>query len=704
MEEMRTRFTGLERGTVPRNRGSEASAGERFPCASPDEEIEEVSSYPEYQQNLMHRHGINPEQFDSNNPEYVLEVFMKRHTVYRDFFAEAGADFDDLFSITARSNPEGFKDAVVKKLDFETLERFYETGQLIELLQREYEYILEHEEDHLYDGISDDEMERRSPGTIALEAALRQAVEGKQGSALLHSRAQTAQRQLFGEEEIQFQPPLGDFFDISEGQLAIFDGNTIRLVEQKKYRDKSVLSYDEEYSDEGVLDTEYAPDRDEGRILSTEILKQQFGITASEEDIQDFLYLQSPEMRSYIQEIFSLELSTLPLKEQFYLLQYLRRVSVGDVEEAKAFFQTFGREGTRTFLALEKHTGVSGIDIVDFAIREVNAAQTFTAYGSLLDEASDLQTVIREEFDCESIECDKVMLKARERVLAQAHDYLIRSVRGEMLDMEVLEKRARQARSLSAALSSGISEHVISSVEEMNSFSSRTLLGEEALQNINLVTEMERIIRRNRAHYETSQQDQLVKHLYSSLGQPHTSLLTWNTQDQLLAFGVVHENPPEESVHFESFNINPDLKIARAGKGLINEVLNYYGARGWRVTAEASPENTPAYLKMGSVAVAREEHPAETYLLKLVYEADGHWPSKNINILKYVSELGARQEMELPGGALLWRAESSSDTPPLLEHGYVITKMRRVQDNLYFILEPGDQLQSATDSQIKIAA
>lgn len=72
-----------------------------------------------------------------------------------------------------------------------------------------------------------------------------------------------------------------------------------------------------------------------------------------EEYYRDFLFLSSPLTRNLLQKELHVKLEEIPVKTQFFLLNFLKNRNSNDVESVKTFCAKFGEDGLASFLSLE---------------------------------------------------------------------------------------------------------------------------------------------------------------------------------------------------------------------------------------------------------------------------------------------------------------------------------------------------------------
>lgn len=96
-------------------------------------------------------------------------------------------------------------------------------------------------------------------------------------------------------------------------------------------------------------------------------------------------------MRKTIESSYGIELKDLSLQEQIHFLNYLKKVSVADVETLQYFIQEHGVPAMRSFLALAESEGITGDDIVNFGNNLGDSARdVFGRYCEILDAVNEI--------------------------------------------------------------------------------------------------------------------------------------------------------------------------------------------------------------------------------------------------------------------------------------------------------------------------
>ena len=413
------------------------------------------------------------------------------------------------------------------------------------------------------------------------------------------------------------------------------------------------------------------------------------------------------DVRSQIESVFNFSISDLGVKEQFYFLNYLKKITVDGSEKMKKFTSLYGIDGMRTFLSLEREGAEFGDDIVSFAANNESADKVFASYGALLDEADKLESFIRNELSCASEECEEIITKTRERLLNETHQYLASIVTSDNPDVvQGLEEKTVEAKALSAAFTTYFAINKQSSIENFKSFKKNTYDNNDISPELR--DSLEEIYRQNYqlAGYETEEIDTKVQNLDKRLQQPTTKVRAWEFgENQVLAFAATTENPSEKSVFVSGLNINPELKTTQAARNLAEEIIKDYSEKDWNINAKSTIRNFQGYSEMGFVASDYEGG-----LLNITLFPNQEFVSKNLTRKELRSRVADTKESIGADGVVVYKSNDVNEIPPLLKEGYVITRSFRVrgknneQDYNIFALERMANPPNSIETQIQNAA
>lgn len=473
------------------------------------------------------------------------------------------------------------------------------------------------------------------------------------------------------------------------------------------------------FADYVANDAFYIIEKDtEGNLDPTNIKKllKSIGIGSyalTNDSIAEYRSFMDLRVVTSLEKVFGFNLFNLSLKEQFYFLNYLKNVTVSEVEKVKKFTLEYGIDGMRTFLSLEKESKEFGDRIVEFGNLNESAEEVFASYGALLDEVDELESFMRQEIGCDEVGCEDVVIKAREQLLNDTNKYLVLNVTTNNSNIiQGLSEKTVEAKALSAAFTSYLAEKH-TTIDDFKSFHKKNYNSDVITSET--MDELENIYRQNyqKLGYDPSVIDKLVNSLEERIHQSETSIYTWEFgENHILAFAATTEDYINNEVYISGLNINPDLKSAKAAKSLLGEIIQEYTNKGWTIVAESSPQNFKGYSQMDWVAtkMTSDELGQEDYLFEMKILPNKDFISKNISRRELQKRVEDTQESIGQDGVVVWRSDKAGDVPPLLENGYVITRFietysKDTQSSYYiFALERADITQNSTETQIRNAA
>ncbi len=150
-----------------------------------------------------------------------------------------------------------------------------------------------------------------------------------------------------------------------------------------------------------------------------------------EEYCRDFLFLSSPLTRNLLEKELHVRLEEVPVKTQFFLLNFLKNKNSKDVESFKTFCAKFGEEGLGSFLSLEM-----GVELGDKILNigdnlDSSAEKVFAKVSELTsliekndDELRDAFGVA-ESFDCRELRLE--LLKKTTKIIQNFSDSISQS-------------------------------------------------------------------------------------------------------------------------------------------------------------------------------------------------------------------------------------------------------------------------------------
>ncbi len=172
----------------------------------------------------------------------------------------------------------------------------------------------------------------------------------------------------------------GEMLDLLDKVIEKGEGSYLLNLRAKQVRDR-IAGF-------GV----YAPERNKEVTVDKEALAGM-----SDQDLYDLEYLLSTQVIGLIKEEFGIDVHTLPPKEQFWFLQFIKNKEASKIEPIKNFITQYGLTSLRTFLALDYGKEL-GDEIVGIGLEnpEGLAGEVFDKYSTLIDKSSGLKTRLEE--------------------------------------------------------------------------------------------------------------------------------------------------------------------------------------------------------------------------------------------------------------------------------------------------------------------
>ena len=305
------------------------------------------------------------------------------------------------------------------------------------------------------------------------------------------------------------------------------------------------------------------------------------GGNASDADMADYRYLVSKPLRLLVERDFGVSVTTLPVREQFYLLNFLKTVTEHEVFAVQEFARRFNRDGLRTFLSLD-HDRSMGDKILEFATSSVDEGikkEIFTLYGKIIDAGSDASsTAVAEKIG-----------KRAQQLLANAHTY---KDDPEKL-RETLQKLSVEGQVLLATFRTLAEQKQIESVAEVAGVEYKREKGQDVLANAEIQVLTETLYSSNYANKET--QDVLIKEFRENLAKPGAILHRIQFGRKLVAMILLvpDKNDPKR-LHVSALNVDKELVGVKAGPELLKKVLGLV-QEGYTIEAKATFELAPQY-------------------------------------------------------------------------------------------------------------
>ena len=132
-----------------------------------------------------------------------------------------------------------------------------------------------------------------------------------------------------------------------------------------------------------------------------------------EEYCRDFLFLSSPLARNLLEKELHVKLEEIPVKTQFFLLNFLKNKNNKEIKSVKTFCAKFGKEGLDSFLSLEMGANV-GNEILNIGdnLDHLAAKKVFAKVSELTNLIEKNDDELRDTFGvAESFNCRELRLE-----------------------------------------------------------------------------------------------------------------------------------------------------------------------------------------------------------------------------------------------------------------------------------------------------
>lgn len=212
---------------------------------------------------------------------------------------------------------------------------------------------------------------------------------------------------------------LKKFIQASENEMEP-QGNGIWELNNKTYDEATKLKNDLAYFFNQKLDAK--------KLMLERKNKNEKESGAEQQNFKDYNYLIRKNIREKIENEFSLKLSTLTFREQFYFLQLIKNKKESEIEPVKEFVKKYKIAGIKTFLSLEHGGQEMGDKILSIGenLKQPHADLIFTKYAELVDLSNKTQEDLKDHLTKENINISKEELKIlSEEVLKKAANFLV---------------------------------------------------------------------------------------------------------------------------------------------------------------------------------------------------------------------------------------------------------------------------------------
>ncbi|MCA9361654.1 hypothetical protein KC845_03815 [Candidatus Kaiserbacteria bacterium] len=332
----------------------------------------------------------------------------------------------------------------------------------------------------------------------------------------------------------------------------------------------------------------------------------------TDEDVLLFQHVHSGELAGKIENEFGFTLSDLSLREQYFFLNYLKRVTPSSAELMKRFTSLYGVDGMRTFLSLEQLGPEFGEYIVNTGnfLKEFGAEHhgevIFGHFADLQDDINQLPETLSEQLAVtDNIETQELLKEIQEGARRRAAQFLHEIIMGPLGNSsesyqkisDAIKKYQRDAVTLTSTFRT-LFQHNQIGLEEMKGLSFETLSSDQL--SAEDITEMERLYREN--YQEERYQNGFIEAIINKF---HHTLEDAEYQQNTRWYMLRHEGKPigfckftdqfdEEgalvSKHFGGFNVNQSYGGGKLGEAMLQQIIEEESYDDAPIIAECIPE------------------------------------------------------------------------------------------------------------------
>lgn len=296
-----------------------------------------------------------------------------------------------------------------------------------------------------------------------------------------------------------------------------------------------------------------------------------------EEYCRDFLFLSSPLTRNLLEKELHVRLEEVPVKTQFFLLNFLKNKNSKDVELVKTFCAKFGEEGLDSFLSLEMGAELGdkilniGDNLDSSAAKKVFAK--VSELTSLIEKNDDeLRDAfgVAESFDCRELRLE--LLKKTTKIIQNFSDSISQSgasndktnnlilelerTKGELIILTTILKKAKtEGRDIKFNLIKDINLEINRPGEEIQEKDKQQII---------------EIAQGNWQEQNPAIADAVIKGLKDSLQDTkNQKCYTLKYKNEVIGF-IRFEPTVENKLYVGSLNIVKDLRGLNVGNNLMD--------------------------------------------------------------------------------------------------------------------------------------
>ena len=415
------------------------------------------------------------------------------------------------------------------------------------------------------------------------------------------------------------------------------------------------------------------------------------GVT--DEDILLFKHIHSSELAGKIENEFEFTLSKLSLKEQYFFLHYLKRVTPDSADVMKSFTSLCGVDGMRTFLALERFGEEFGEQIIKLGTEHSQEAGIlFTHYSTLLDRASAAEAMITTAYEGEIT--PEVLEEVRSKMLAKADSTLKQAMADGKREglLEAIEQSNDEAAGFGETYVALKAAGLVESVEDMK-LRKQVHAGESVLQDGVLLTQIEGLYQQR---YDTETATKLIQTLHTKLSLEGATITTISILDGELAASLL-EVDNGERIYVGALNTSVDrgTQQLQLGTHMISSIVERKAEAGRVLDAVAVTDNAMVYTNRYKFVATKVLDTTIDGQPRLVLERDDSKAYQSSGMT--IKEIKLLEPSPEGSDVLVRRMSDKNQIPSELGKGYICTKIVSDKGQLLFVLERQAMVEAELD-------
>lgn len=407
------------------------------------------------------------------------------------------------------------------------------------------------------------------------------------------------------------------------------------------------------------------------------------GMFTSNEGIAEYRSLMDLRARTSLEKAFGFKLLDLTVKEQYFFLNYLQRVTVADAETMKYFTSLYGVDGMRTFLSLEQGDETLGDKIVAFGAHHEDAKRIFAYYAHILDSTDRAEQLLSTAAHSVHLSPEEIHAHTdaiRQRTQLRADRVLTKAIiRGDSDGiLKEIQHASLETAGVGATYAELLQAGVIKGIEDLERIQTHQYTGGDILEDTALLASIGNLYREN---YSDAAAEEHIATLHQKLSQPHATMHVLQLNGKVLASVLMITG--EETTYVGALNAtaDPEVRSLPLGTHMIETVVEAHAAAGETLEAHAQLENAIAYINRYNFSATKvlSEEPLRFALIRNDARAK---LSKSLSKADILANTVTDPSITI--------IKTSRQNPSLINipESTVVSRIEMQKDSLYFVCEP----------------